>query len=118
MEAFSYKGAFSAMISGAKALEIPVLWFEQNPERMGPTIPEVQELLTNQKPLAKMCFSCCGHTHLEAFQKLARKQVLLCGIETHVCIYQTAANLLRAGYEVLDHFFGCRGGIGFAISQR
>ena len=53
------------------------------------------------KPVVKFSFSCCGE---ESFQQelkaLNRKQVLLTGIETHVCIYQTAVELVNAGYEV------------------
>ena len=90
------------MIKGIQVLEIPIIWTEQVPEKLGPTLPEFSELLTHSaKPIAKSSFSCCGHPpFVEAIQALGRRQVLLTGIETHVCVYQTALDLLDAGYEV------------------
>ena len=89
------------LIKGINVLEIPSLLTEQYPHGLGATIPEIAQLLPDIKPLAKVCFSCCGDaTFLQAFKKLNRKQVLIAGIESHVCVYQTAADLLTAGYEV------------------
>ena len=89
------------MIEGAKVLDIPILWNEQLPDKLGETIPQIKEALAGQSPLIKKAFSCCGNpdfvSHLE---KTGRKQVLLVGMETHVCVYQTALDLLQAGYEV------------------
>jgi nicotinamidase-related amidase len=89
------------MVKGAKILGIPVLWNEQNPVGLGPTIPELAELLTDQAPLAKSSFSCCGNQNFaEQLQRLGRRQVLLVGIETHVCVYQTAVDLIAKDYDV------------------
>jgi hypothetical protein len=89
------------LVRGAQILEVPILWCEQNPAGLGPTIPEVATLLSSQKPIAKMSFSCCGNAEfLQALSASGRKQVLLAGIEAHVCIYLTAADLWAAGYEV------------------
>ena len=89
------------IVAAAKALGLPILWVEQNPTRMGPTIPELQGLLAGLQPIAKMSFSCCGEPRfVDALDAMARRQVLLCGIEAHVCVYQTAADLVRGGYEV------------------
>lgn len=88
-------------IQASKILDIPVLWSQQCPDALGPTIPEVAELLTDNEPINKASFSCCGEDSFnDRLQVLNRRQVLLCGIETHVCIYQTAIDLLRKGYEV------------------
>ena len=88
------------LISGVRVLEIPIIWMEQNPEGLGPTVPEIAELLSG-KPIPKVAFSCCGEKQfVEAMEKQERNQVLLCGIETHVCVYQTAIDLLESGYEV------------------
>ena len=88
-------------IRGAKVLGVPIVWMEQNPEGLGPTIPEVAELLTGIKPISKFCFSCSGSDgFMQEMKKTKRKQVLLSGIETHVCVYQTAVDLLGSGYEV------------------
>jgi nicotinamidase-related amidase len=89
------------VIGGAKALGLPILWCEQVPDKMGPTVPEVAELLTDLQPIAKSAFSCWGEERFrEAAQSLKRKQVLIAGIETHVCVYQTAMQIVEAGFEV------------------
>jgi len=89
------------LIKSAKILSIPILWAQQCPEALGPTVPEIAELLADNEPINKSAFSCCGE---EAFNtklnELRRNQVLLCGIETHVCIYQTAVDMLRKGFDV------------------
>ncbi len=87
------------LVKGTKLLDIPVIWLEQNPEKMGPTIPELKELLQGQTPITKMSFSCCGAEGFkEALEASGCKQILIAGIETHVCVYQTAIALIRAGY--------------------
>ena len=89
------------LIKAAKILNIPILWCQQCPESLGPTVPEIAQLLTDNEPLNKAAFSCCGVEQFNTkLNELARQQVLLCGIEAHVCIYQTAVDLLRKGYYV------------------
>lgn len=87
------------LVQGARALELPIVWLEQYPKRLGPTIPEVADLLPDLEPLPKVCFSACG---LEAFRSrlrdTGRRQLLLAGIETHICVYQTGRDLLAGGY--------------------
>ena len=86
---------------GAKALNLPILWLEQIPEKMGPTITELRELLPTEQPIPKKSFSCCGEpAFMSKLQATGRKQVMLAGIEAHVCVFQTAADLLQLGYEV------------------
>jgi nicotinamidase-related amidase len=89
------------LIQSAKILDIPILWCQQVPAALGPTVPEIAELLTGNKPIDKSSFSCCGCDEFNGeMGKVGRKQVLLCGIETHVCVYQTAIDLLAKDYEV------------------
>ena len=89
------------LIRGAQALELPVLWCEQNPAGLGPTVPELATLLAGREPIAKMSFSCVGDSRfMESLARTGRSQVLLAGIEAHVCIYLTAADLTAAGYTV------------------
>jgi len=89
------------LIKGAKVLEIPVILTEQYPKGLGPTIPEIKELLPDVKPVEKVCFSCCDNeAFCKALEALKRRQVLIAGIEAHICVYQTAMALARAGYEV------------------
>jgi nicotinamidase-related amidase len=88
-------------VAGAKILELPVIRTEQNPNGLGPTVPQVAELLSDSPAVTKLSFSCCGEPHfMERLAALNRKQVLVLGIESHVCVYQTVADLLKAGYEV------------------
>jgi len=90
------------IIKGAQALGLPILWTEQVPEKLGETTPQIRELLVDSaEPISKSSFSCCGHPpFMDTFQGLQRQQVLLTGIETHICVYQTALDLLNLGYEV------------------
>lgn len=90
------------LVQAAKILEIPILWCQQCPDALGPTIPEIEQLLADIEPINKAAFSCCGAGQFNAgLNKLGRNQVLLCGIETHVCIYQTAIDLLRQNFNVI-----------------
>jgi nicotinamidase-related amidase len=91
----------ATMIKGCQALDIPALWNEQLPDKLGPTIPEIKDLFADRQPLVKKTFSCCGNDNfVEQLKSLGRKQVLLVGMETHVCVYQTAVDLLGDGFEV------------------
>ena len=89
------------LIQSAKILNIPILWCQQVPAALGPTIPQIAELLTDNQPINKSCFSCCGcDEFIGKLEKLGRKQILLSGLETHVCVYQTALDLIKRGYSV------------------
>lgn len=91
----------SKMVAGAKILNLPILWTEQNPNGLGPTVPEIAALLSNYKPVSKLSFSCCGAPEfMQQLEAIRRSQVLICGIECHVCVYQTAADLIQLGYQV------------------
>ncbi|MFA5308253.1 MAG: hydrolase [Dehalococcoidales bacterium] len=88
------------LIRGIKVLEAPVIITEQYPRGLGPTIPEIKELLPDVKPVEKVCFSCCDAPEFgAAVASLKRKQVLIAGIEAHICVYQTAMALAREGYQ-------------------
>lgn len=84
---------------GCAALELPVLWTEQVPDKLGPTVPEVAELLPGE-PIAKASFSGWGEGRFrDALVRTGRSQVLLAGIESHICVYQTARDLGLVGFE-------------------
>jgi isochorismate hydrolase len=89
------------LISFARELGIPMMATEQYPKGLGQTVPEIKQAWGSVVPLEKMAFSCC---HVEAFnerlQHLGRRQILLTGMEAHVCVLQTAADLIQGGYEV------------------
>lgn len=89
------------MIRGAQVLGIPVLWNEQLPDKLGRTIDEIRQVLPEQQPMVKNSFSCRGNDRfVQRLQELDRRQVLLIGMESHVCVYQTALDLLRVNYDV------------------
>ncbi|MBO1271867.1 hydrolase [Shewanella sp. 4t3-1-2LB] len=82
--------------------DIPVLWLEQLPDKLGPTSPELATLLqAYTQPIAKQHFSGwqCD-SFRQQLQASGRRQVLLAGIETHICVYQTCCDLLNEGVEV------------------
>ena len=89
------------IIKGIQVLGIPILWVEQNPEGLGPTIPEITELLAGIKPISKSSFSSCRNERfIQKLRAANRNQILIVGIEAHVCVYQTAVDLVDFGYEV------------------
>lgn len=89
-----------ALIGAGKELGIPVLGTEQYPKGLGPLIPEIREMLPSP-PLEKMHFSCgADPAFAAALEKLGRHQVIVCGMEAHVCVFQTVRDLVAMGYEV------------------
>ena len=89
------------LIKGIKVLEVPIIWLEQNPQGLGPTMPEIAQLLPNLEPISKLSFSCCASERfMKEMKALKRNHILLTGIEAHVCVYQTARDLVNLGYEV------------------
>jgi isochorismate hydrolase len=89
------------LLTFAKEMAIPILMTEQYPKGLGKTVPEIKMELGSILPIEKVSFSCCGvETFNIKLNRLGRKQVILSGIETHVCVLQTAADLIQKGYEV------------------
>ena len=90
------------LLQAADALSIPVLTTEQYPEGLGPTAPEIAALLPDAAvQFKKTCFSCVGADNfLQSLEKTTRKQIVLTGVEAHVCILQTVIELLAADYQV------------------
>jgi len=89
------------LVDAARILEIPLLVTEQYPEGIGPTLPELKALLGNTPIISKRTFSCCREPRvMTILETLQRRQILICGIETHVCVFQTAADLVERGYQV------------------
>jgi nicotinamidase-related amidase len=91
------------LIKGIRILDIPILWMEQIPSKLGPTVEEIRPLMTgsDMTPIEKDCFSCCNEpVFMDQFTALNRKQVLITGIETHICVFQTTNDLLEKGCDV------------------
>jgi nicotinamidase-related amidase len=90
--------ATATLIEGAEAIGIPVVITEQYPKGLGKTVPEVAEHLPEGvEPLEKVVFAA---SEAEGFDLEGCDQALVCGIETHVCVNQTALDLLASGVEV------------------
>jgi len=91
------KGA-AALIRGAEAVDVPIVVTEQYPKGLGRTVPEVADRLpAGVEPIEKVCFSA---PEADGFDLGGREQVLVCGIEAHVCVNQTVLDLLDEGLEV------------------
>lgn len=88
-------------IEGLKTLEIPMIVTEQYPKGIGPTLPSVKDRLGEAyKPIEKLAFSCCSEpAFMEALRQTGRKNVIVFGIETHVCVLQTVLDLIAEGYR-------------------
>ncbi len=89
--------ATATLVQGAQALGVPVVVTEQYPRGLGETVPEVAAHLEGVPRLPKTVFSAA---QADGFGLDGRDQVLLCGIETHVCVNQTALDLLGRGLAV------------------
>lgn len=90
------------LIGFCRELKIPVLVTEQYPRGLGVTASEIREACRPFTAIEKMTFSCAGADGFnQALRATGRDQVILCGIETHVCVYQTACDLLREGRQVI-----------------
>lgn len=90
------------MIKGMQILGVPILWMEQIPSKLGPTTERISALMPpDQKPIDKSSFSCCREPgFMAAFEEAGRSQVLITGIETHICVFQTGVELMERGCEV------------------
>lgn len=89
------------LVRGMQVLGIPIILTEQNPRGLGPTVPDLSQLMPEVKSLPKFQFNCCQDRGFErAVKELNRNQILICGIESHICVYQTTLELLSLGYEV------------------
>lgn len=88
--------------SAAKALGIPTIVTEQYPKGLGNTVPQLKEVLPeNTEFVEKTSFNALLEEGMEDIIKsYGKKQIVLFGIETHICVHQTAAALIEAGYEV------------------
>lgn len=89
------------LIKGAQLLNIPILWLEQYPKGLGATSDQLKQHLTESSPIEKMVFSACKNEEFQKeLEKLNRNSMLVCGIETHICVYQTVQELLHLGKNV------------------
>lgn len=94
----------SLLVEAAVRLNIPIIPTTQYAAKMGDVAAEVMEPLRDFsacRTIDKLCFSCAGaESFLEGLASFGRHQVLLCGVETHICVSQTALDLVHQGYQV------------------
>tara|TARA_B000000460_G_scaffold177721_1_gene126871 strand:+ start:125 stop:664 length:540 start_codon:yes stop_codon:yes gene_type:complete len=89
------------LVSGVKLLNIPIIWMEQVPDKLGSTIPEIKDVLIDQKPIIKDVFSCMKNEEFNnQIKRINPNDIILAGIESHICVYQTAMDLLEKKYNV------------------
>lgn len=88
------------LLEGFTALELPIIATEQYSKGLGHTVSPLSDA-TRQACVEKTSFSCCGEPNfIAALEKSGAKQVLLVGMEAHVCVFQTLLDLLDRGYQV------------------
>lgn len=90
------------LVKGMNELQLPVVVTEQYPQGLGGTVPELAELFTPAtRVIAKTSFSCFGETEFAKSMDIEQRPVLvIAGIESHVCVAQTALDALNAGFKV------------------
>jgi len=94
-------GNTAVLMRAAQRLSVPVLLSEQYPRGLGPTVEQVAEFVPAGTTVAKEHFSCWSEpAWRERFEGIARDQAVICGMESHVCVMQTALDLLSAGRRV------------------
>ncbi|MDA3880323.1 MAG: hydrolase [Prolixibacteraceae bacterium] len=88
------------LIGGLNVLETPLLVTQQYTKGLGATLPELSDMVNEFSPIEKTSFSCYDEPDfIGALEETDRKNVIICGIESHVCVLQTALDLKEAGYS-------------------
>jgi nicotinamidase-related amidase len=92
----------SLLMQAASALDIPIIATEQYPRGLGETVPDIQKRLDDtSNKVEKTCFSCSAESSfIDLVRKSYKRQIILTGMETHVCVLQTAIELQQDGLEV------------------
>lgn len=89
------------ILETAKVCGLPLVLTEHYPQGLGSTVEEVKEHLPEYRPILKRIFSCCGvEEFVRAVEATGRRQLLVAGIETHICVNQTVHDLLHRDYQV------------------
>ena len=88
------------LISACQLLDVPIIVTEQYPKGLGQTVHEVKANLTAYRPITKSCFDCFNSQEFIRAIDQQRKNLILCGIESHVCMFQTALSAIEKGFNV------------------
>ena len=88
------------LIRFSKILGLPIVWTEQYPKGLGATVDEIKAELSDLEPVEKLTFSCFGEPlFVESLARHEVKQIMVCGIETHICVEQTVLDAIACGYQ-------------------
>lgn len=99
------------LLKGLQVLEIPIMVSRQYPKGLGDTIEEIKEVTKEAPILDKIEFSCFDNTEMKAFiEKSGKKNIIICGVEAHVCVLQTVVDLSAHGFKpiLIDDCIGSR----------
>jgi nicotinamidase-related amidase len=89
------------LIKFAKILNLPILWTEQYPKGLGQTTDAIKGELSDVKPVEKSTFSCFGEPDfVDTLFRYTSSQIIVCGIETHICVEQTVLDGIECGYQM------------------
>ena len=88
------------LVEAANLFKIQILFTEQYPKGLGQTVKPLATKIKNQKPIEKLSFSCCGTQRFLDQISPDVETLIVCGIETHICIAQTVLDVLQAGFRV------------------
>lgn len=101
MEAEQVQQRAAILIDMAQILEIPIVFTEQNPVKLGKFLPELTGKVSVPTVLSKIEFGCFENQAIsETIEKSGRKTIILCGIETHICIFQSGLQAIQRGYRI------------------
>ncbi len=90
----------AVLLQSAQLLHVPALHTEQYPKGLGATLPALTQWLRPESRVEKTCFSCCEQGDFRAQLDDSRRQVVLAGMEAHICVLQTALQLQQMGHQV------------------
>lgn len=89
------------LVKAAREFDYPIILLEQYPQGLRHTVPEIKGLIPEIVPIEKVAFNCCDVPDFtDTLERLGRRDVILCGMESHICILQTSFGLMEMGKRV------------------
>jgi nicotinamidase-related amidase len=88
------------LLEGIKVFDIPILLTEQYKKGLGETIPEIKSTISPSFSFEKLAFSCCDEpVFMQKLEQTGKKNIIICGIESHICILQTTIDLIKNNFQ-------------------
>lgn len=88
------------LVETSKTLNLPIVVTEQYPKGLGPTVEEIKENLGDAQIFDKILFNACTDDVMKAIETYSKRKIIITGMETHICVFQTTRDLLNEGYQV------------------